>query len=256
MRINELINKAYEDFSENDRNIASNVIFYQYKIENMTLQDFADISYTSKSSVIRFSQKLGFKGYTELKNYIMLQDREEEYDSTQSMHKMLLNNIESTLNHLKRVDLTEVYQCMDQAANLYIIYTGLSQANMAEELRRYLLLLNKPVQIIPPLADSNEFKKITESLHPRDVIFLISLSGENKKLKSTVDTLKLYDCKLISITTIDPNELAGRCDYNLYAYTGRSPLPKDWWIQTSSTFFIVLEAFVFGYIDYLKKQKQ
>ncbi len=255
MRIDDLINKNFDILSDNDLSIAKNVIASQDAMDYLTLQEFAESNYTSKSSVIRFAQKLGFKGFTELKSYIKWQDREEEYDNTQSMKEMLLGDIAATLEYLSTTDFSHIYECIDDSENIYIIYTGLAQENMAEELRRFFLLLNKPIQIIPPLADSNEFKKITDTLEAKDVVFIISLSGESQKLKSTVDTLKMYKCKLVSITTRDANELAGRSDYNLYAYTSRSPLPKDWWIQTTSTFFIVLEAFVFGYIDYVKQAK-
>lgn len=57
MRIDDLINKNFDILSDNDLSIAKNVIVSQDAMDYLTLQEFAESNYTSKSSVIRFAQK-------------------------------------------------------------------------------------------------------------------------------------------------------------------------------------------------------
>lgn len=70
MKIEEIINKNYEHFSDIDENIAKFVLNCKDKIGNMGINEVAQKSFASKSSVLRFSQKLGFSGFSEFKNYI------------------------------------------------------------------------------------------------------------------------------------------------------------------------------------------
>lgn len=254
MRFADIINQNYTELNETDLAIGNYIIDHTQEVPNMSTQDFAKACLSSKSSVIRFSQKLGFTGFAELRNFLKWQDHEEALDQHMAFRWQVCNDTQKTLDYIKEADWQEIYQKIQRGRNMYILSTGVTQQNQAAELQRMFLLIDKPVQAIPASSQSNEFRRIVERLTDEDVIFVLSLSGENTHLENVLNVLSIRNSTIVSITSRQNNWLSGRADYNLYASSSRSPLPKDWWLQTASSFFILIEAFAFGYVDYTRKK--
>lgn len=254
MRFTDLVNEHYVDLNESELLMCNYIMENIDKIPSMSILEFARNSLSSKSSVIRFSQKLEFTGFTELRHFIKWQDHEQSFDEQITFKDLVIKDTERLLKILKDSDWLPIYQIIDSVDNIYVITTGITQKNQAAELQRLFLLIGKPLQIIPGDGSSNEFRKIIERLSEKDIVFVLSLSGENNRLESIINQLKIVKSKIVSITSLQNNMLSGKSDFNLYATTSRSPLPKDWWLQTASSFFVLIEAFAFGYMDYKRKE--
>lgn len=255
MKIEEIINKNYKHFSDIDATIAKYILDNKNKIGNMGINDLAKKSFTSKSSVLRFSQKLGFSGYSDFKSYL----KREEARLTDSFRpnellEQVLVDTERTLEYLKNVDFEPIYKTIEQSKDIYIISTGVAQENQANELQRLFTMIGRPVQFLPGTRHSSEYRRIMEKLSPSDLIIVLSLSGDNPNLDGVLDIPKVKGTKTISLTNFKSNQLAGEADFNLYASSTLSPLPQNWWIQPVSPFFIVVEALLFGYIDYISEK--
>lgn len=219
----------------------------------MSVNELADNNYTSKSSVIRFCQKLGFSGYTELKNYIKWdQSVNNKSEGQNQVLDDVIGDIQRTLEYIGQSDWTKIYDKIKDTSQIYIIPTGFAQQSQAKEMYRLFLLLNKRVEIINNVSPSNEFKRILEIADSSSVFFLISQSGENENLIELQKQLILMDFTTVSITTMRSNRVASNSTFNLYAATTKSSVRNDWWVQTSAGFFVVIEAFVFGFLDYLR----
>lgn len=255
MRFTDLVNEYYDELNESELLICSYILENTVHVPKMSLIDFAQQSLSSKSSVIRFSQKLGFTGFSELRNFLKWQDYETILDEQITFKDQVIKDAQKLLTILQESDWTAIYQTIHSIDNIYVITTGITQKNQAAELQRLFLLIGKPLQIIPGDGDSNEFRRILERLSEKDIVFVLSLSGEKNRLESIMNRLKIVNSKIVSITSLQNNWLSGKSDYNLYATTSRSPLPKDWWLQTASSFFLLVEAFAFGYMDYKRKQQ-
>lgn len=255
MRFTDLVNEYYDELNESELLICSYILENTVHVPKMSLIDFAQQSLSSKSSVIRFSQKLGFTGFSELRSFLKWQDYETILDEQITFKDQVIKDAQKLLTILQESDWTAIYQTIHSIDNIYVITTGITQKNQAAELQRLFLLIGKPLQIIPGDGDSNEFRRILERLSEKDIVFVLSLSGEKNRLESIMNRLKIVNSKIVSITSLQNNWLSGKSDYNLYATTSRSPLPKDWWLQTASSFFLLVEAFAFGYMDYKRKQQ-
>lgn len=87
MRFTDLVNEHYADLNETELLMCNYIMENIDIIPTMSTLEFARNSFSSKSSVIRFSQKLGFTGFTELRNFIKWQDHVEcrECDLQQSV---------------------------------------------------------------------------------------------------------------------------------------------------------------------------
>ncbi len=257
MSLEELINTNYDYLSDTDLTIAKYVLANKENIGKMGINELAKKSLASKSSILRFSQKLGFSGYSELKNFVKWEINDAEDTPEQNeLFDQILNDVQKTMQYLQNVDLVPIYNAIETSKNIYVISTGFAQTNQAAELQRLFLLIGKPVQLIPGMSHTNEYKRIIEKLTSEDLIILLSLSGENPSLQGLLDIPAVKGTKIISLTNFKSNWLSGHSDINLYASSTKNPNPKNWWIQSASSFFIVVEALAFGYIDYINSQER
>ena len=72
----EAINKNYDKLNESDIQSLSIIMAIVYKISEMSIEDLANECNTSKSTILRLTQKLGFTGYSEFKNYLKWENKE------------------------------------------------------------------------------------------------------------------------------------------------------------------------------------
>ncbi len=247
------MNEYFSDLNERELELSKYILENYESIPNMSVNELANNNYTSKSSVIRFCQKIGFSGYTELKNYIKWDhNTNDKISGRNHILDYVKDDIQKTIEYISESDWTEIYDRLIETSQIYIIPTGYTQQSQAKELSRLFLLLNKRVEIINNVSPSNEFKRILEIAEENSIFFLISQSGENENLIELQKQLILKSFTTISLTTLKSNIIASNSTFNLYATTTKSPVRSDWWVQTSSAFFVVIEAFMYGFLDYLR----
>lgn len=249
----DIINNYFSELSDRELELSKYILENYELIPDMSVNELANNNYTSKSSVIRFCQKLGFTGYTELKNYIKWDTNTNNFAPTRNTTiDYIRGDIQKTLDYISESDWTGIYDLLIDARQIYILPTGYTQQSQANELYRIFLLINRRAEVISNVTPSNEFKRIIELTEENSVFFLISHSGENENLIELQKKLILKDFTIISITNMNNNKIASNSTYNLYASTTKSPVSSDWWIQTSSAFFVLIEAFAYGFLDYLR----
>ena len=59
--------KKQEDFNDKEKSISNFILDINEKIADMSSRDVGTYTYTSSSSIVRFCQKLGCKGYSDFK---------------------------------------------------------------------------------------------------------------------------------------------------------------------------------------------
>lgn len=227
MRLEELINQHYDYLSETDLTIGKYVLENKNIIGQLGINEIAINSHASKSSVLRFAQKLGFSGYSDFKNYLKWREGNKIVSSSEkNLVEQIVFDVTKTLEYLSVVDLEPIFEAIENSRQIYVISTGVAQQNQAAELQRLFLLIDKPVQIIPGTVHANEYKRIIERLNEDDLLFLFSLSGENPNLQGILDIPELKGTKIISVTNFKSNWLSGHADFNLYASSMSNGSPK------------------------------
>lgn len=243
----------YDTFSETEKGICTYILNNPESVLSLSLLEFAKASLSSKSSVIRFCQKLGFTGYSEMRNYIKWNRKTIKKEQlSYCFLDQIKNDSSYFLETLETKEWLPIFEKIQTAKNIYILTTGLTQQNQALELQRLLMLSGKNSGILFANQYSSEFMHISEIIDSNDFIIILSLSGENNQLENVVKQLKILNIPLLSITNYSNNWLSRNCTFNLYAPSSKSPFPEDWWLRTTSTFFLLIECFIFSYNDYLK----
>lgn len=211
MILDKLINEHYQRLNDNDIHIIQMINQNIHLIHRLKIQETADISHTSISSIHRLARKLGFDGYSDFKAYIKL-NRQVSKPSTDIIES-LEQDLQQTLKHLKMIDYDYISEQIDNSPYIYIYGTGVAQLNVARDAQRHFLSINKRVMVI---NDESELKISMNQMKEDDLIFIISLSGETPHLKENIEIMHTRNISYISITTLKDNYLAQNARYNIY----------------------------------------
>lgn len=144
MKLESLINERYNSFSDGEMEIAKYILQNKEIIHTLSINQLANNSLSSKSSVLRFAQKLGFSGFTELKNFMKWGNFFSDNPVVNSsLGEQIVNSVTTTIEHLKNMNMDEMFQAIDSSEHIYIIGTGWAQQNQASELQRMFLGVGK-----------------------------------------------------------------------------------------------------------------
>lgn len=252
MKIEALINTHFNELNENDHHIAEYIIQHKQECKNLTITELATKTLTSKSSILRLTQKLGFSGYSEFKYFLKNEEKKEE-STPSSFLDMQTNDINQTLKLFKQSNNQPIYHSLHHARKIFCYGTGWGQRDSIRTFQRSLV----PLQKFPTLIESsNEFNDIVEdTLTEKDLVIVVSLSGDIKQAKEMMQTLTMKGVPILSITNISNNALASLATYNLYFQSTSYNFPKEGMHGLILPLFQVLDSFVRGYIDYVKDQE-
>lgn len=253
MKVSELIKEKYDKLDRNDIGIFSFIMQNKKDFVDKNLKDFANMTDFSQTAIVNFAKKIGLEGYAELKYLIKWEDGkivdfdEEEIENT-------YNDILITMNIIKTMNLDYLFEKLEESKNIYVIYSGYIQENLAEELKRNFLNIGK---IITKLDTKRDIDFLNRKLNEKDLIFVISFSGENKVL---LDFLKNIRKKVftVSLTKMSNNKIARLTNLNLsfvshevYRYE------KNTSISPVSQYYLIVDFLVLKYLNYksLKKSR-
>lgn len=86
MKLEEIIKKNKEKFTQTDLAIADFLIDEKNEKLDLSINELAKKCLTSRTSILRFTQKIGFDGYSEFKYYI---NQNEETKKDEKKKKMM-----------------------------------------------------------------------------------------------------------------------------------------------------------------------
>lgn len=238
--------ESMASLSKSEEALAKYILTQKENIEKLSTKDLANATYTSPSTVIRLSQKLGFSGWNELKEKYLeeLQYLNQHFSNIDSnfpfeAHDTLMNvaskighlaceSIEDTLSLLKHDDLNKAVAILDKAQIINIF--GMSNSLiMAYDFKHKMIRINRHVDI---LNLPGEQAYVAANSSPNDCAILISYSGEIRESLLIAKILKKNKTPIISLTSIGENTLKSFADCT-FSITSREKLYSK--IATYST---------------------
>ncbi len=249
MRLETLIYDNYKRLNENDKHIWSYILNNKKSCESMSIQELACSCNVSHTTILRFAQKLGLNGYSELKFYLKL-DNNKKYDLEKVNIMGLSDDINRTMDMLIQRDYSDLFSLLDNSDRIYAYGSGQMQKSAVEEFKRNFLSMNKLVNII---EGSEEVKSALNYITENDVVFLFSHSGENKFMNSFAENLKNNDIRIVSISKSGNNTLSKLSDINIQFYARElAQIGENLPIFSGSQFFIICEILLLKYLEYKK----
>ncbi|GEQ38411.1 hypothetical protein TH5N_15690 [Tetragenococcus halophilus] len=138
-------------------------------------------------------------------------------------------------------------QTFDQAKSIYCYGTGWGQRDVLQSFIRSVI----PLQRFPiHLQSQKELSLVLNgSITEKDLMIILSLSGENKPQENVLNRMKLKNIPILSITNMSRNRLASKATYNLYYQSTEIGQSSDE-IFSMMPLFQIMDLFYRAYVDY------
>ncbi|NLW15145.1 MAG: MurR/RpiR family transcriptional regulator [Erysipelothrix sp.] len=219
------IKERMPSYTEGERRIAKYIIDHKEDVIGESSQVVAEKTKTSASSVVRFSKRLGYVGFTDL-NLAIAADKElPEIDlletiivSNDDVHTMVQkakhanqNTLSKTYKLLDERKLESSIEALTQADNIFIVGLGGSSI-VAQDLYHKLTRINKKCTY------TQDFHMLLTSLtfiSKEDVSIAFSYSGETYEANLAQKQAKSKGATTVSITSNPRSSITKYSDYVL-----------------------------------------
>jgi DNA-binding MurR/RpiR family transcriptional regulator len=206
-----LIQTAYPALPENQRKVADVLLQRIREVPFMSVIDLEDLSGTSKATVVRLAQSLGFSGYFELRDRIRegaqseisgaetapLLSRESNEETLTAVALQDVKNINQTIAQIDRAVFVRVSGMFLKAAHVYTFGLGISSL-----LARVLSYSLNQVAV-RSTAFTHEHETFFEQIHQvttADVAVAFSFHPYSRETIDTAQALALKGVPVIAVT--------------------------------------------------------
>lgn len=229
MSILKSLSAQLDSLTAADRQIAQFIIDHPNEMLGMSSAALAEATGRSQSSVVKFSQKLGYAGYQQLKLAVnkakalewqapggVIHGTIDASDSYMTIlqkligSKLLSMRETSAVNNEHTIDAT--MEALGNARKILLAGVGASSL-VARDFSYKLLKLGRSV-----LMDSDSHIQISNAsaLNGADVLLALSHSGRSLETLRIAELAKRRGAKVISVTGLQPNPLLDLADIHLF----------------------------------------
>lgn len=187
----DLLRENEQDLSSTDITIAEEIL--QNGLDyDVSINDFANKCFTSRTSVLRFAKKLGFTGYSELKYYIN-DGKKDDYDGEKIGEGLL-----------------DLYEKIVACDRFFIYGNGGYEKIIKSTLKTYLQELGILAEVY---SGGEEMSAFTEKMLKNSGVFIVDFN-DNIYSRQLIFQIANIDClKIVIGRTYDR---ASNVDYNIY----------------------------------------
>ena len=223
------IRQRYPTLAASDKKLADYILSQPDETRHLSSQQLASEAGVSQSSVVKFAQKIGFKGFPALK--LAISEALVSNPNPQSMpvhnqirgddpmrlvgEKLIKENVaamHATLDVNTEEKLLESVAMLRGARR--IILTGIGASGLVARNFGWKLTkigLNAIVE-----QDMHALLATVQAMDPDDLLLAISYSGERREINMATDEALRVGGKILAITGFTPNALQQRATRCLY----------------------------------------
>lgn len=250
MKLDERISKYYDRLNPNDRIIWQYIDTHRGECCNLSIDQLASCCNVSRSTVMRFAQKLDMRGYGELKAFLRW-----EYGDFNDIRENIVdeacNAAIQTIEKFRDMNCDLICEKLYKANRIFVYGTGSVQREVALELKR--MFLNIGI-IVENILGEGEFLKTIPMMSEHDVVFIISKSGESDFIKKVLTALKGRKILIISLTHAGNNTLANMSDFNLFLSYDKYRVTDTLYFEHTAELFIVMQILCVKFVKYMRDQ--
>ena len=213
MNFEERVHQFEYKLNDTEDQIIEYIVKNKADVINLSIQALAARLFTVPNTLTRLSKKLGYDGFSQLKNSL-----KEELSSNQAGGEdKLHDNIHRTLKLIDPDKITLVNKMIQEASSVMFFGVG-DSLPFCEMMVKHLRIVGKPSEYYV-----HRHEIMHEIMHAKKnaLIFFISLSGETVQVLEMAQLSKDKGLHSISLTHFSRNSLQQLCDVNLYCYSPR-----------------------------------
>ncbi len=217
----EVTNKVLSHLNSTERVLFDYVVKNMDEVKNMSIQKFAKTNYLSTTTIFRFTQKLGFSGYSDFQKSLII----TSYDNEKSQIPKVINRKSYSEEYLKNVmeavrviptDKVKIIKdYLRRKPSVYIICDENSN-----DIGRYCekLFMGAGFRAFFPEVPY-QLNSVYDHVTDDDLVIALSYTGNDGHHIQSVEKI-FHKCKpfLTSITRADNNILQNMSDVNFYVF--------------------------------------
>jgi DNA-binding MurR/RpiR family transcriptional regulator len=233
--------RAFEDeLSPNERKIARFILESPGLIRDYSSQSLANSVGVSQSSIVKFSQKLGYQGFPDLKlaihEAVLLGENKKRADDhpddlqageRSARERMFRIKNEALRNTMELNDEKRLMAAVDVIENsdrIQIIALG-AGSMVARNFASMLIQIGKSV-----IAEVDTYIQLSSvaTLGRGDAAILISFSGQSPRMLEIVKQAKKAGATIVTLTNYNANPVRSLADVQLYSVSrvGENEVPQ------------------------------
>ncbi|EOW2386922.1 MurR/RpiR family transcriptional regulator [Cronobacter sakazakii] len=224
-----LIRQRYPTLAQSDRKLADFLLQFPDYARHLSSQQLAAEAGVSQSSVVKFSQKLGYKGFPALKLAIS-----EALASQSNIHSVAVHNeilgddpLRLVGEKLIKENVAAMHASLDinpeekllASVGLLrnarrIVLTGIGASGLVAKNFSWKLMkigLNAVAE-----QDMHALLATVQAMEPEDLLVALSYSGERREINLAADEALRVGARILAITGFTPNALQQRATQCLY----------------------------------------
>ncbi len=255
MRLLDKIQTNFPTLSANGRKIAEHIVADGTTVSFASLRQLAEMAGVSESSVVRFAQNLGYRGYPELRRQLQ-QEVKQRLSSASRMRETLskvhgreglvqdlfhkdIDLIGETLAELSYEEFAKAIDLIWNAKRVFII--GLrSPFSLAYFLYFRLVRLQIDARLITVTGSSSLFEQLA-LMRRTDLLIAIGFADIPKETNAAVAHAVKIGAKVLGITQPRTSEIGQRAHVTLLAKRGTHRM-----VQSLTAPFCLLNALAIG----------
>jgi DNA-binding MurR/RpiR family transcriptional regulator len=255
--LSDYITERFDDFSRSQKDVARYIVDHLDEAAFQTAEELARRANTSSSTVVRFSQALGFDGYPELQQSAIEEYRHKvaetpangngggaaalfnfDHSEFEASLGADYSNIEETARSLTREQVEASVSALATARRVLIV--GVEQmAFFASYLRHLLGLLDTPAEIVPSTSQDN-IQKLSRM--DEDTLLVALTAGRAHPLiQRALKLARHRGARTLSITDATLSDVAEHSELVLY-YSSDGPS----YIRSNAALMGLVQALAHG----------
>ncbi|AYW47315.1 DNA-binding protein [Tetragenococcus osmophilus] len=216
---NKLLKKRPQ-LSELEKQVLDYILQNSSTVTTLTADLLAKELFISTATISRTAQRLGFKGFQELK-YAIAQDNKELEEPEKALYSKQLSDLchsieyqlHETLERFKQIPLEEIIHCLKKAKVVELFGMGGSLANCIHAARK-LTFLGKTANA---RIDWDELQITSKTLTPEDFAIIVSNSGETPSVIEYAINLQQQGVPTLAIIGTKNSSLEALTTYKIQA---------------------------------------
>ncbi len=251
------IQARFDDFSRSQKDVAQYIVDHLDEVAFQTAEELARRANTSSSTVVRFSQALGFEGYPELQHSAREEYRRRHAATTapvgpgpaaplfsldQSEFETMLAadhlNVEDTARKVSRSEVESAVEAIATTPRLLVAGTD-QMAFFASYLRHLLMLLDLRAEIVA--SPSQEALGRLSRIDEETLVIGLSAGRPHPLVVRAMKLARHRKARTIAITDATLSEVAKLAQIRLY-YSSNSPA----YVRSHTALLSMVQALAYG----------
>lgn len=223
------IRQRYAAFARSDKRLADFLLAEPDRARHLSSQQLAAEAGVSQSSVVKFAQKLGFKGFPALKLAISEALASNAEPLAVTVHNQIrgddplrvvgeklihenLSAMRASLDVNSEEKLRQAVEMLQGARR--IVLTGIGASGLVA--RNFSWKLMKIGLNAVAEQDMHALLATVQAMGPQDLLLPVSYSGTRREINMAADETLRVGAKILAITGFTPNALQQRASHCLY----------------------------------------